>query len=92
MTTNELFVDSIIQKACIEVNEEGTKAAAVTMMSIDSCIPDKAPKPRLVINRPFMYFIIDNNTDSILFIGKIVDSNCMETTIKELPNQFSVLL
>lgn len=92
MTTNKLFVDNIIQKACIEVNEEGTKAAAVTMMSMDSCIPDKAPKPRLVINRPFMYFIIDNNTDSILFIGKIVDSNCMETTIKELPNQFSELL
>lgn len=65
-----LSISKMLQKAKIEVSEEGTKAAAVTaaIMTMSAL----QPEPRHVefhANRPFVYMITDNTTGAIFFMG-----------------------
>lgn len=62
------WIDKVKQKAFIQVDEKGTEAAAVTMVSWLECLP-----PRLVCDRPFLVVIHEDVSGAILFIGKIVD-------------------
>lgn len=67
----EFCLDEIFQKAVIEVDEEGTVAAAVTMAA-DSWSP--ALEPILVsVDRPFIYLIRDQETGEIYFMGHVVN-------------------
>ncbi|GHT46988.1 serine/threonine protein kinase [Planctomycetales bacterium] len=65
-----LMIGQAIQKANITVNEEGTVAAAATgiEMKVMSAAPEEEP---VVFNadRPFIYYIIDNETRLIVFVG-----------------------
>ena len=61
-------IDSVSHVARIEVDEEGTTAAAAT----DVVIPD-SHGPSIDINRPFFYFIRDRGSNAILFLGHIAD-------------------
>jgi len=65
----DLFVSYIKQKTFVEVNEEGTEAAAVTNIEIVVTISDK-PVP-FFANRPFLYLIKEKSTGAILFIGRM---------------------
>ena len=60
----------IKQKAVIEVNEEGTKAAAVSAIGgfAESC-----PPPSVLVNRPFAYLVKDNVSGRVIFAGKFVN-------------------
>ncbi|KAG7157533.1 Serine protease inhibitor 88Ea-like 5 [Homarus americanus] len=60
-----LKVKETIHKAVIEVNEEGSEAAAATVGLI---VPSTVPL-RFICNRPFLFFIHDNHTNNILFMG-----------------------
>ncbi|CAM0874649.1 unnamed protein product [Alopecurus aequalis] len=70
-----LVVSDVIHKAVIEVNEEGTKAAAATTKVI-KC-PKKAPKPPprvdFVADHPFAYFIVEEETEAVVFAGHVLD-------------------
>lgn len=68
---DDLYVSNIMQKAKIIVDEEGTEAAAVTMMTMDAaCAPGFGKEPvRIDVNKPFVYIIKDTKTDTILFSG-----------------------
>ena len=66
---DRLFVDRIRQRAMIEVNEEGTEAAAVTTITLSE---SKDP-PRFRADHPFLFLIRDNSTGLILFLGRVVD-------------------
>ena len=73
--TKELYISDVIHQAFVDVNEEGTEAAAATaivMMGATS-----APMPPLVFkaDHPFMFIIQENETNSILFIGQVVNPN-----------------
>ncbi|KAK0170427.1 hypothetical protein PV328_010993 [Microctonus aethiopoides] len=64
-----LKVSKILQKAFIEVNEEGTEAAAVTGMQIMlMCMP-----LNIIINRPFICVIVANHTGTQLFNARVID-------------------
>ena len=64
-------IDEVIHKAFVEVNEEGTEAAAVTVVVIvETSMPII---PVVEVNRPFLYIIRDNKTNSILFMGKMIN-------------------
>lgn len=67
-----LFVSKMLQKAKIEVSEEGTKAAAVTagMIMMTSLNPVEPRRVEFHANRPFAYMITDNTTGAILFMGQ----------------------
>ena len=63
-------MDSIIHKARIEVDRQGTKAAAVTMGAIEVGCAFPLDKPKVVeLDRPFVYAIMDNKTGLPVFTG-----------------------
>jgi serpin B len=64
MVSRGLFISEVRHKTLVEINEEGTEAAAVTMVTT----PTSASLPFLV-NRPFFFAIYDNRTKTILFMG-----------------------
>lgn len=67
--TYNLFISNVLHKAFISVNEAGTEAAAATAVIIGyGSLP-----PQVTINRPFIFFIRDINTNTILFVGRIIN-------------------
>jgi serine protease inhibitor len=68
MTDDNVAVDSVKHKTFVEVNEEGTEAAAVTSMEVSF-----GPAFQMNVNRPFFCAIQDHTTGTILFMGTIVD-------------------
>lgn len=68
-----LFIDKVKHKSFVEVNEEGTEAAAVTSVEVGmtSVLPGSPFVMR--VDRPFVFAIRENHSGTILFIGKIVD-------------------
>ena len=69
----DLFISAVIHKAYVEVNEEGTEAAAATgvVMRLTSVGPAEIPVFRA--DHPFLFLIRDNLTGSILFIGRVAN-------------------
>ncbi|NXK61789.1 A1AT protein, partial [Sylvietta virens] len=68
-----LKVSKAVHKATVDVRENGTEAAAVTVMEIAPMSLPFPPPPHITFNRPFLMFIIDKTTDGMLFLGKIVN-------------------
>lgn len=71
-----LFVSDVIQKTKIELDENGTKAAAVTailMKTTSTIIPDEREEVKIDFNRPFAFMIYDSYNEQIVFMGKVVD-------------------
>jgi len=71
MTGNrDLFISAVIHKAYVDVNEEGTEAAAATgvVMRLTSVEP---PPPVFRADHPFIFLIRENHTGSILFLGRL---------------------
>ena len=62
------FISRVKHKTFVDVNEEGTEAAAVTSVEVGVT---SAPQ-RLVVDRPFIFAIRENLSGTILFMGKIV--------------------
>ncbi len=69
--SGNIFISKMLQKAKIEVSEEGTKAAAVTaaMMVGASLVQHEPRRVEFHANRPFVYMITDEN-GAILFLGQ----------------------
>ncbi|XP_071677250.1 putative serpin-Z8 [Lolium perenne] len=71
-----LVVGDVIHKAVIEVNEEGTKAAAITMVNIVLFSAIRRPPPHrvdFVADHPFAYFIVEEATGAVVFAGHVLD-------------------
>lgn len=67
-------IDEVKHKTFVEVNEEGTEAAAVTSVGIRATSAPPAGQPfEMVVDRPFFTAIRDNKTGTILFMGSIVN-------------------
>ena len=69
---DDLYVSKIKQKAKIEVAEEGTKAAAATAVQValkDEVVLEQEEVYTFHATRPFVYYIVENSTGSILFMG-----------------------
>lgn len=77
---NDLKIDKVIHEAYIDVNEEGTEAAAstaVVMIRKTSTI-DQEPVKVFRVDRPFIYFIKENKSNSVLFLGKVTDPSVVD--------------
>jgi len=69
----DLVISDVIHKAFIEVNEEGTEAAAATGVVANlRCMP--APSPSFIADHPFLFSIVDIRSTSILFLGRYFGS------------------
>ena len=70
LSSEWLRLESVIHKARIEVDRQGTKAAAVTMGAIEFGCAFPLDKPKVVeLDRPFVYAIMDNKTGLPVFTG-----------------------
>jgi serpin B len=68
-----VFISGIVHRAVLEVAEESTEAAAVTAIEIASlAAPIRQPEP-FRVDRPFLFYLVDDGTGAILFQGRIVD-------------------
>ena len=69
-----LVVSQVKQKCYIDITETGTEAAAVTsiMVRLTSVRPEIDLKV-MTVDRPYLFFIADKESDNILFAGKIVN-------------------
>jgi leukocyte elastase inhibitor len=67
-------IDQIVHKAVIEVSEESTEAAATTAIGIriTSAAPPVEPL-QFRVDRPFLYYLVDDATGAVLFQGRVVD-------------------
>jgi serpin B len=71
----DFAISAVIHKAFVDVNEEGTEAAAataVTMRALAMRAPG-APPPVFRADHPFIFLIRDNGSRSILFMGRMAD-------------------
>ncbi|MBC8385556.1 MAG: serpin family protein [Candidatus Cloacimonetes bacterium] len=67
----KLYISNVKHKTFVDVNEEGTEAAAVTVVEMK--LTSAGPGFYMKVNRPFVFAIKEKETNSILFIGKIVN-------------------
>jgi len=67
----DLFISAILHKAFVDVNEEGTEAAAATAVVIT--LTAVLEKPVFRADHPFIFLIKDNSSGSILFMGKVLN-------------------
>ena len=71
--SEQLKIDAVIHQTFIEVDEEKTEAAAataITMVRATAMPPALTPRAEFHADRPFTYFIVDNVTGTILFMGR----------------------
>ena len=68
----ELFVSAVIHKAYVDVNEEGTEAAAATVVEAKSEESIEGPA-MFRADHPFVFLILDNRTGSVLFLGRLIN-------------------
>ena len=66
----KFFINDVVHKAIIEVDEKGSKAAAVSSIDFEIRNPFKN---KWIFDRPFLYTIMDKKNMIPLFIGRVVD-------------------
>lgn len=64
----DLFVGAAFHKAFVEVNEQGTEAAAATALAANPSVP-----PQMTVDHPFLFVLRDLTSKSILFLGRVAD-------------------
>lgn len=72
MSKIDAFVEDVLHKSVVEVNEKGTEAAGVVIIPI---APTSIFRPDFTANRPFVFVIADEKYDTILFMGKVGNGN-----------------
>ncbi|CAH2098418.1 unnamed protein product [Euphydryas editha] len=65
ITSEEIFISAIVHKADIEVTESGTVASADT----SAYFADRISTPNFEANRPFIYFVMEKSTTTVIFSG-----------------------
>jgi len=69
----ELSISSAAHGVKVIVDEEGTEAAAATVVGMAGTSAPAEPEFQLIADRPFIYVIRDTATDAILFVGRVLD-------------------
>jgi serpin B len=67
----QLYISEVKHKTFVQVDEEGTEAAAVTSVGVGTTSVGQTTVMR--VDRPFIFAIRENNSGTILFLGKIVE-------------------
>ncbi len=74
MSSSRLYLSEVKHQSFVEVNEEGTEAAAVTtgIMAL-TAFHNPAQPFQMIVDRPFLFLISDQSTKSVLFLGVVFD-------------------
>ena len=72
--SEQLFISAVVHKAFVDVNEEGTEAAAATgVIMAPTAAPVQEEPPVFRADHPFVFLIRDNRTGSIVFMGRVAN-------------------
>lgn len=72
--TKDLYISAVIHKAFVDLNEEGTEAAAATGVTMRAMAMRRpAPMPVFRADHPFLFLLRDTHSGSILFLGRVTD-------------------
>jgi serpin B len=85
MPPEGIMVSEVIHKVVIEVDEEGTVAAAATAVHVERgcCLDTREPiRFDMLCNRPFYFLLCEEYTGLILFVGKAVNPEAASATLK----------
>lgn len=69
--TGLLFIKKVLHKTFIQVDRHGTKAAAITSIEMDNKDAVMEPPKMVILDRPFVYAIVDTDTGLPIFIGAV---------------------
>mgnify|MGYP003347956189 CR=1 FL=1 len=73
-TKTQVLISNVIHKAFIEVNEEGSEAAAATAVLLTKgAMPERPRRAEFTADRPFVYLLQDLTTGATLFVGQLAD-------------------
>jgi len=75
ISDSRLYVDFVKQNTFVEVNEEGTEAAAVTTIGINLTSAGPQNPPTFIIDKPFVFAIRERTTNTLLFAGQVMNPN-----------------
>jgi len=67
----KILISRVIHNTYVEVTEEGTEAAAITIIGFGTTSTGPQPTPIFKVNKPFLFVIREKSTGVILFIGKM---------------------
>ena len=84
-----LRVSEIIHQSFINVNENGTEAAAATVIIMDESFDENPELIEVKINQPFLFLIYDETNDLVLFMGRMVAPKDDSFSNKFLENSFN---
>ena len=75
LLAEDIKISDVCHQAVAEVDEEGSRAAAVTevIMELTSAAPDNGPEEEFIADKPFIFFIRDRESGVILFTGRMND-------------------
>ena len=69
----KLVVDKAIHETFVAMDEEGTEAAAATVITVTATGAPSRPSAPVVLDRPFLFRIFDAQTNATLFLGRVLD-------------------
>lgn len=70
--TRDLFITDVVHKAFVDVDEAGTEAAAATAVVVGTTSMPADPI-EVLVDRPFLFLVRDIETDTVLFLGRVVN-------------------
>ena len=70
---NNIYISKVTHKAIISVDEKGTKAGAITAIEVSQSSASLEPPKTVYLDHPFVYMIIDCETNVPIFIGTVLD-------------------
>ncbi|MDN4601186.1 serpin family protein [Paenibacillus sp. F6_3S_P_1C] len=74
----QAYIGQIQHRAVMEVNEQGTVAAAATMVGMEAGSAPPTDPVKMNVNRPFMIAVVDESTDAWVFAGSIYNPDPLE--------------
>jgi serpin B len=71
----DLVISDVVHQAVVELDEQGTEAAAATaiIMEVTSAMPEEVPPVVIRFDRPFIFAIVNPETGTVLFLGRILN-------------------
>ncbi len=71
--SDPLKISNVIHKAFVDVDEQGTEAAAATAVVMATATAAPTPGPTFIADHPFLFFIRDTESGAVLFAGRLAD-------------------
>lgn len=72
LASRDLFISDVLHKTFVQVDEEGTEAAAVTVVEVGTTSIEPGTLFVMRVDRPFIFALRERQSGTILFLGKIL--------------------